>query len=356
MTTIESTVAKILGQTTPGVAEAVRERWDSLTKPRGSLGRLEEAIVRLAQIQGLALPRIERCGIYVFCGDHGITDEGVSPYPSVVTQEMVKNFLRGGAAINVLCRELGMETCVVDSGVAGPKLDGVLYRRIANGTQNFLRAPAMSREQAVAAIQSGIDLALGAARRFDVVGVGEMGIGNSTSASALLSAFTGAPPEQTVGRGAGLDETGIQRKCAVVREALALHRPDAADPLHIVACLGGFEIAMMGGFFLGAAGDRLPVVVDGFISGAAFLIARAFCPAISERVFFAHESAERGNGLLLTTAGAKPLLNLEMCLGEGTGAAIAIGILRSGMRLYLEMATFAEAGVSDLQSKEEIEQ
>jgi nicotinate-nucleotide--dimethylbenzimidazole phosphoribosyltransferase len=348
MTTIESAVARILRQTSAGIGEAVRERWDSLTKPRGSLGRLEEAIVRLAEIQGVVMPTIERLGIYVFCGDHGVTEEGVSPYPAVVTQEMVKNFLRGGAAINVLCRDLGIETRVVDSGVAGRKLKGVLDRRIANGTQNFVRQPAMLREQAVTAIENGIDLAREATKCFDVVGVGEMGIGNSTSASALLSAFTGAPPEQTVGSGAGLDETGVRRKRAVVADALAFHRPDARDPLHIVACLGGFEIAMMAGFLLGAAAYRLPVVVDGFISSAAFLISRELCPEIGRCVFFAHQSAERGHSLLLATAGVKPLLNLDMRLGEGTGAALAIGLLRSGVRLYRDMATFAEASISDV--------
>jgi nicotinate-nucleotide--dimethylbenzimidazole phosphoribosyltransferase len=342
---IEDTVASIPRQFPPQIAEAVQQRWDSLTKPRGSLGRLEKEVVRLAQIQGTAMPHIDRPRAYVFCGDHGITAENVSPYPSAVTREMVGNFLRGGAAINVLCRSLGIETVVVDAGVCGPKIPGVLDRRIAEGTGNFLWEPAMSVAQAVQSLETGIALADEA----DIAGVGEMGIGNSTAASALLCALTGTAPGAAVGRGAGLDDAGLRHKQEVIASALAHHRQqiESGEPLKILAALGGFEIGMMSGFMLGAAARNLPVVVDGFISGAALLVARAFYPEIHRHVFFAHRSAEFGHTPLLQAVGASPLLDLGMCLGEGTGAALAIAILRSSVQLYREMATFSEAAVSD---------
>lgn len=352
MNTIEETIAGIPRDGAPEITQAVCERWDSLTKPRGSLGVLEASVVKLARIQGLAVPRVDRPCVYVFCGDHGITEEGVSLYPSVVTREMMKNFVRGGAAINVLCRQLGIGTRIVDAGVAGPKLDGVIDRRVNSGTRNFLRGPAMSRDEATAAIEHGIDLAREAAEQFNLTGLGEMGIGNSTAASAILCALTGAKPEEAAGRGAGLDDAGIGRKRAVLTEALARHSVDSRDPIAVLSAFGGFEIAMMAGFLLGAAARRLPVVIDGFISSAAFLVARAFYPAIGEHVFFGHRSAERGHQRLLAEADGLALLDLGLCLGEGTGAALAMGLLASAVNLFRDMATFAEAAVSDIQVKE----
>jgi nicotinate-nucleotide--dimethylbenzimidazole phosphoribosyltransferase len=352
LNTIETTVAAIAGQSQVNMRQALRERWDSLTKPRGSLGVLEDAVVRLGEIQSTTMPSVARRGLYVFCGDHGITQEGVSLYPSVVTQEMVKNFVRGGAAINVLCRQLGIETTIVDAGVDGQRFDGVVDRRVGNGTRSFLRSTAMAREDAEKAIAAGIGLAADASLRFDLVGVGEMGIGNTTSASAILCALGGATPEEAAGRGTGLDDAGVQRKRGVLSAALALHNVNPADPLAVVSAFGGFEIAMMAGFILGCAAHRLPLVVDGFISGAAFLIARAFCPKIGEFVFFGHRSAELAHERLLAEVGAKPLLDLGLRLGEGTGAALAMGVLTSGVGLYREMATFAEASVSDIETKE----
>jgi nicotinate-nucleotide--dimethylbenzimidazole phosphoribosyltransferase len=334
----------------PEIAERVKARWDSLTKPRGSLGRLEMDVIKLAQIQGTAMPRVDRRGMYVFCGDHGVTAEGVSLYPSVVTREMVKNFVRGGAAINVLCKQLEIETFIVDAGVGGPKIDGTLDRRIAEGTNNFHNGPAMSGEQARAAIESGIDLAQDAAGRFDLVGVGEMGIGNSTSASALLCVLADVSPMDAVGRGTGLDDDGVRHKREILTAALAAHQLAKTDPLSVVAAFGGFEIAMMAGFLLGAAARQLAVVVDGFISGSAVLVARAFYSDIGSHIFFAHRSAEPGHAHLLASAGAQPLLDLGLCLGEGTGAALAMGVLTSAVRLYREMATFAEASVSDAEN------
>jgi nicotinate-nucleotide--dimethylbenzimidazole phosphoribosyltransferase len=353
LNTIERTIAAIPRRLSPVIAEQVRERWDSLTKPRGSLGVLETGVVRMAQIQNKAMPATDRRCVYIFCGDHGITAEGVSLYPSVVTREMVKNFVRGGAAINVLCRQLGIETLIVDAGVAGAKFEGVLNRRIAEGTRNFLHVPAMLREEAAAAIRSGIELGQDAAGHFDLVGVGEMGIGNSTSASALLCALTGVTPEGAAGRGAGLDEAGVIHKREVLGAALALHQVDKDDPLGAVSAFGGFEIAMMAGFVLGAASKQLPVVIDGFISSTAFLVARAFNRDIGEFVFFGHRSAELAHARLLEETGAAPLLDLRMRLGEGTGAALAMGVLAAGVSLYREMATFAEASVSDVETKEQ---
>jgi nicotinate-nucleotide--dimethylbenzimidazole phosphoribosyltransferase len=349
LSTLEQTIQAIPLNPNPGIADAVRERWDSLTKPRGSLGRLEESVVRLAEIQGTTTPTTDRRAMYVFCGEHGITEEGVSLYPSVVTREMVKSFVRGGAAINVLCRHHAIQTVVVDAGVSGPKFEGTLDRRIAEGTNNFLRGPAMSREQALAAIERGIELATEAAARFDIAGVGDMGIGNSTSASALLCVLTGATPEEAVGRGAGLDDAGLAHKRSVLTAALGKHNCDPADPLAVVSAFAGFEIAMMAGFILGAAAHNLPVVIDGFISGAAFLIARAFHPSTAAHIFFGHRSSEHGHARLLET-GHAPLLDLGMRLGEGTGAALAIGLLTSAVSLYREMATFTEAAVSDVAS------
>jgi len=344
---IQQAIDEIPRRPAAGIAEAVRERWDSLTKPRQSLGRLEEYVVKLAELENTAMPRLQRRGLYIFCGDHGITEEGVSAYPSVVTREMVKNFVRGGAAVNVLSRQLGLETRIVDAGVSGPKLDGVIDRRIGPGTRNFLREPAMSPEEAEATVEAGIELGRAAGSEFDIIGIGEMGIGNSTAASALLCVLTGATPDQAAGRGAGLDDAGVARKREVLEEAIALHRVPKGDPLAALSAVGGFEIGMMAGFLVGAAARRLPIVVDGFICGAAFLLARTFYPPMGEHVFFGHRSAEHGQAYLLSAANATPLLDFEMRLGEGTGAALAIAILTSAVSLYREMATFVEASVSD---------
>ncbi len=334
------------------IAQAVNQRWDSLTKPRGSLGRLESSVLRLAQIQATAMPSMDRRGLYVFCGDHGITAEGVSLYPSVVTREMLKNFLAGGAAINVLCRQFQIEPLIIDTGVSGGSVASALDCRIGDGTRNFLREAAMSKAQAVQAMENGIRLAAEASARFDIVGVGEMGIGNSTAASALLCAFTGLPVEQAVGRGTGLDAAGLQHKQTVLSAALARAGLSVAShPLDIAAEFGGFEILTMAGFLLGAAAQHLAVVVDGFISGAAFLIARALCSSIGDSLLFAHRSAEKGHAALLSAAGVTPLLDLDMRLGEGTGAALAIGLLAAALALYREMATFEQASVSDTESK-----
>jgi nicotinate-nucleotide--dimethylbenzimidazole phosphoribosyltransferase len=324
---------------------AVRERWNSLTKPPGSLGRLESLVLDYARMRGDARPRCRRKSIHIFCGDHGVTAEGVSAWPSEVTAQMVANFVGGGAAICVLCRRFGINTVVVDAGVACDPISGAVGRKVARGTRNFAVEPAMTREQTMQALEAGAELAR--QLNADIAGVGEMGIGNTASASALLCAFTGCDPIHAAGRGAGLDDGGVRRKGDVIARALALHRPGAADGVGVLSALGGFEIAMMAGFMLGAASRRLPVVVDGFISGAAALAARAINPLVLDYLIFSHRSAERGHAVMLDALGARPLLELEMRLGEGTGAALAINLLESALALYDGMATFAEAAVSD---------
>jgi nicotinate-nucleotide--dimethylbenzimidazole phosphoribosyltransferase len=312
-----------------GLEARIRARLDSLTKPPGSLGRLEDLALRLGLIQASTMPRIGRKAMIVFCADHGVAEEGVSPYPAEVTRQMVANFHSGGAAINVLCRHASIEPVVVDMGVGRP-------------TRNFAREPAMTRSQAEQAIETGFAYAAKA----DVLGAGEMGIANSTSAAALFSAFSGLDPLETAGRGTGLDDAGVARKVDVIRRALALHKPNPRDPIGVLAALGGFEIAAITGLILGAASRRHLVMLDGFITCSAAIVARAIAPAAMDYVVFSHCSAEKGHRKMLEFLDARPLLNLEMRLGEGTGAALGIGLLESAVNLYLNMATFQSAGVS----------
>jgi len=311
------------------LARRVQRRLDSLTKPPGSLGRLEELAMQIALIQRTELPSIGRKAMLIFCADHGIVAEGVSPYPAEVTAQMVGNFRAGGAAITVLCRQYGIEPVIVDMGVG-------------RGTRNFAREAAMTREEAEHAIRAGMDHA-GAG---EVLGAGEMGIGNSTSAAAVFSAVSGLDPGETAGRGTGLDEAGVARKAETIRRALALHRPDASDAIGVLAAVGGFEIAAIAGLILGAAMHRRVVVLDGFISCSAALIAGALAPASLDYVIFSHRSAERGHRRMLEFLKARPLFELEMRLGEGSGAALGINLVETSVRLYREMATFESAGVS----------
>jgi nicotinate-nucleotide--dimethylbenzimidazole phosphoribosyltransferase len=305
----------------------IRARLDSLTKPPGSLGRLEDLVVQLGLIQSTESPHITRKAMIVFCADHGVVDEGVSPYPSEVTRQMVANFYSGGAAINVLCRHGGIEPVIVDMGVGRP-------------TRNFAREPAMTR----AAAEQAIDTGFAYASKAEILGAGEMGIGNTTSAAALFSAFSGLDPIETAGRGTGLTDAGLARKVEVIRRALTLHHH--TDPIDILASLGGFEIAALTGLILGAASRRHLVMLDGFITCAAAIVARAISPASLDYAVFSHCSAEQGHKRMLDFLNVRPLLNLDMRLGEGTGAALGIGILESAVNLYREMATFQSAGVS----------
>jgi nicotinate-nucleotide--dimethylbenzimidazole phosphoribosyltransferase len=325
--------------------QKVRARLDCLAKPSGSLGDLEEIALRFAEIRGQELPSSQRRGMYVFCGDHGVTAEGVSPYPSSVTQQMMRNFVAGGAAVNVLCRHIGASTVIVDAGVAGPPVPGVVDCKVARGTRNFTREPAMTRQQAEAALLAGREMALQAAASLDLAGVGEMGIGNTTCASALLCAFTGLDPSAAAGTGTGVDAAGLARKISAITRALELHGPDPKDAVGVLAALGGLEIAAIAGFLLEASARRLPVVLDGFPCCVAALAARAISSDALNTAFFGHLSAERGHAFLLECLRARPLLSFGMRLGEGTGAALAMGIIDAAVRLYREMATFDEAAV-----------
>jgi nicotinate-nucleotide--dimethylbenzimidazole phosphoribosyltransferase len=318
-------------------AARARAHQGELTKPPGSLGRLEELGVFYAGARGVfPAPAPDKARVYVFAADHGVTVEGVSPYPSSVTAAMVANFAAGGAAISVLARACAVELRVVDVGVGAE-----------NGTRNLRREPAMPRARAEAALAEGVRHAgEAAAAGVAVLGAGEMGIGNTTAAAAVAAALTGTAPEEVVGRGTGVDDAGLARKTAVVRDALALHRPDARDPVGALAAVGGLEIAAMAGLMLGGAARRVPVVVDGFISGAAALAAVAIAPRVRDYLCFSHLSAERGHRLVCEALDARPLLDLGLRLGEGTGAALAIHLLRAAVRLQNEMATFASAGVA----------
>lgn len=334
----------------PAVLEAAQRRLDDLTKPPGSLGRLEEVARRVAGIQGTATPVIRRKRVYTFAGDHGVTEEGVSAYPREVTAQMVLNFLRGGAAINVLTRHAGAQIAVVDIGVdhdfAG--IEGLVHAKVGRGTRNLARGPAMSRDEALRALGVGMELAAAAKRDgVDLVGIGEMGIGNSTPASALLAAFAGLDPDEVVGRGTGVDDEGLRRKAEAIRRGLEVNRPDPADGLDVLHKLGGYEIAGMAGVCLGGAAAGVPVLVDGFISTAAALVAVRLAPAAADYLFLSHLSHERAHVRMVEHLGQQPLLVLDLRLGEGTGAALAMGIVEASVKILSEMATFSEAGVSN---------
>jgi nicotinate-nucleotide--dimethylbenzimidazole phosphoribosyltransferase len=328
-------------------AVAARRRLDSLTKPRGSLGRLEELAAQVVVITGDPMPRIDAPVIFTLAGDHGVATEGVSAYPQAVTAQMVENFARGGAGVNVLARHVGARVIVADVGVAGPLAAdlGIVHCRVAAGTRSITAGPAMARSEALEAIAAGAALVESAAP--DCVGTGEMGIGNTTAASALTAALTGADPAMVTGRGTGVSDDVWVGKVEAVRRALAVNRPDVGDALGVLAALGGFEIAGLVGVILAGAARRVPVVLDGFIATAAALVAARLAPAARSYMIAAHRSAEPGHVRLLEALGLTPYLELGMRLGEGTGAALGIGLLRAALACYREMATFKEAGVSE---------
>ena len=332
----------------PGGVEAAQRHLDSLTKPPGSLGRLEEIALRLALLRGGA-PEVGHPVIFTFAADHGVVAEGVSAYPQVVTAQMVENFLRGGAAVNVLARQAGARLVVADFGVVAPltRSAELVACPIGPGTANIAAGPAMTREQAIRAIETGAALADQAlAAGADLLATGEMGIGNTTAASAIAAALTGGAPERVTGRGTGVDDATLARKVAVVRRALEVNRPDARDGLDVLAKVGGFEIGGLVGVILAGAARRVPVVLDGFIAGAAALIAVALAPAAQHVLFAAHRSAEPGHALALDHLGLAPYFDLSLRLGEGTGAALFIHLARAAAHLWSEMATFKAAGVS----------
>jgi nicotinate-nucleotide--dimethylbenzimidazole phosphoribosyltransferase len=328
---------------------AARERQNNLTKPPGSLGRLEELSIQLAGILGQERPSITRKAVIVMAGDHGVVAEGVSAFPAEVTPQMVMNFLYGGAAINVLAKVAGARVIIVDMGVAVdmPDHPDLIKRKIAYGTQNMAVGPAMTRQQAEAALQAGIDIVTAEIEKgLDLVAIGEMGIGNTTPATAITAVFTGLPVADLTGRGTGVDDAGLAKKVAVIKRALAVNKPDASDAMDVLMKVGGLEIAGLAGVVIGAAAQRVPVVIDGFISSAAALVAAELVPAVKPYLIGSHESVEVGHQAILQRLGIRPLFDLDMRLGEGTGAAIAFNIIEGAARVLDEMATFAEAGVS----------
>ena len=333
-----------------GAMAGARARQDILTKPPGSLARLEELSLQLAGIQGSPIPRVKQKAVIVMAGDHGVVTEGIGNWPQEVTAQMVANFLRGGAGINVIARHVGARVIVVDMGVAAdlerdPQL---LSRKIAPGTRNMSRGPAMTGEQAVAAVETGIEIVSAeVARGLDIVATGDMGIGNTTASSAICAVMTGKTVAEVTGRGTGIDDGQLARKVAVIEGALAVNRPDIEQPLDVLAKVGGFEIGGLAGVMLAAAAHRVPVVMDGFISGAAALVAVGLAPGLREYLIAGHVSAEPGHRLLLDHLGLKPLLDLGMRLGEGTGAALGIFLCETAAMLLAEMATFTEAGVAE---------
>lgn len=348
MSLLEATVASI-APLDASAQSAALARQGQLTKPPGALGRLEALSVQIAGITGVLCPPLAQRSVVVMAGDHGVALQGVSAYPRDVTAQMVLNFLAGGAAVNVLARQMGTRVRVVDIGVASPLAPhaGLLSRRLANGTADITLGPAMSRDQARQAVEIGIEVVTAEhAKGLHLVATGEMGIGNTTPSAALVCAFTGADPAVATGRGTGIDDDAWQRKVAVVRRALALHRPDAKDGLGTLAALGGYEIAGLVGVILGAAALRVPIVIDGFISTAAALAAVAIAPAARPYLIASHRSAEQGHILALNHLGLYALLDMNMRLGEGTGALLAFPLVEAAVRTLNEMATFAEAGVA----------
>jgi nicotinate-nucleotide--dimethylbenzimidazole phosphoribosyltransferase len=333
-----------------GFFDQAQARLDQLTKPRGSLGQLEEIAKRYVAIVENIRPRIHKKMIYTFAGDHGVAAEGVSAYPKEVTPQMVYNFLRQGAAINVLAGHAGAKVVVVDIGVdhAFGSAEGLVIRKVARGTGNIIRGPAMSRKQALQAVFVGLEMADHAkSQKADLVGTGDMGIGNTTPSSAILAAVTGLPVNQVTHRGTGIDDAGLVRKIKVIEKALKVNSPDSRDPLDVLAKVGGFEIAGIAGLIIGCAAYRIPVVVDGFISTAGAMIAVALNPRTREYLFASHQSVEVGHQFMWEYIGQKPLLNLSLRLGEGTGAALAMSIIEASVKVLNEMATFSEAGVSE---------
>ena len=329
-----------------------QERLDSLTKPIGSLGRLEELAARYVAMRGELFPRLERKQVVVFAADHGVVAEGVSAYPQDVTHQMVLNFLRGGAGINVLARHAGAVVEVVDIGVNHDFADypGLISRKVAYGSRNMAQEPALTLQEALQAVLVGVERAQAAiAQGADVLAAGDMGIGNTSPAAALGAIFTGKPASTVTGRGTGIDDKVWSHKVAVINRALELHRPDANNPLEALAKVGGLEIGGIAGFILGAAAGRRPLLLDGFIATAGALVAAALAPAVTDYLIAAHRSLEAGHQIMLDTLGLKPLLNFQMRLGEGTGAALGMGLLEAGVKIYHEMATFAEAGVTEKQ-------
>ena len=328
---------------------AVQAQLDNLTKPQGSLGRLEELAKKYCLITGKDKPLIRNKIIFTFAGDHGVTAEGVSAFPKEVTSQMVLNFLRKGAGVNVLAQHVGARVVVVDMGVdyEFEPADGLEIRKIARGTKNMTLGPAMTRDEAERAVLAGIELVEKYRDGLDILGTGDMGIGNTTPSSAIVAVITGTDPAHVTGRGTGIDDRSLQNKVAIIKKAIAKNAPDPKDALDVLAKVGGFEIAGIAGLVLGAALYRIPVVIDGFISTAGALIAAELNPLVKGYIIAAHQSVEIGHRKMLEHLEQVPLLDLNLRLGEGTGAALGISLVEAGVKILGEMATFTDAGVAE---------
>ncbi len=329
----------------------VKKAIDSKTKPPGSLGMLEEIAAQASLIQKSLNPAINKKRMFVFAGDHGITDEGVSAFPQEVTQQMIANFCQGGAGINVFCRQHHISINIIDSGVKGDLKPHPLLidKKTDHGTRNFLKEKAMTKDQAIDSIVSGMECVLEVDKTegFEITGFGEMGIGNTTSASAVTAAVLGIPPEKTAGKGTGIDDEMLKHKIDVIKKGLDLHKPNSKDGLDILSAVGGFEIGGIAGGILAAASLSKIVVLDGLISTAGGLIAALINPNVKDYLVSGHKSVEAGHTKALSFLGLKPVLDLNFRLGEGTGAALTISLVDSACRMMTEMSTFESAGVSD---------
>lgn len=350
-------IEEIIQKITPvnfKLMERAQEKLDNLTKPQGSLGKLEDFARRVVGISGTLSPTIKRKVIFVMAGDHGVAEEEVSAYPQEVTFQMVYNFIRGGAGINVLAKHIGAEILVVDMGVARefPLEEGIIRKKIACGTNNMAKGPAMSRNEAERAITAGIEVFEDELNRkgIDIVGLGEMGIANTTSSSAIVACLTKAKVEEVTGRGTGIDKDQLKNKVRVIRQAIKVNHPDPEDGLDVLSKVGGFEIGGLVGCILAAASHRVPIVIDGFISCASALIAIKLAPLSRNYIFASHNSVEKGHRIALEYIGKVPMFDLGMRLGEGTGAALGISFIEAGVKILNQMATFADAGVDNKSS------
>jgi len=333
-------------------AEQAQERLDNLTKPQGSLGRLEEFAKQLVAISEKEMPELDKKVVFTFAGDHGVAEEGVSAFPKEVTPQMVLNFIHGGAGINALAGHAGADVVVVDIGVdydfGDLKKDGFASKKIVSGTKNMRKGPAMTRDEAEKCIHVGIELANEYAKKgYKIFGTGDMGIANTTPSSAITSVITGKSVEDITGRGTGINDDAWKNKVQVIKDSIEINKPDSSDPIDLLAKLGGAEIAGIAGLIIGAAANKVPVVVDGFISTAGALIAYLIEPKTKDYMFAAHMSQEIGHKSILEKIGLRPIMDLDMRLGEGTGAALAMFVIEAGLKIYKEMATFAEAEVAE---------
>ena len=349
MDRLQETIAKIK-KPDLGLMKQVQARLDSLTKPRGSLGRLEELAKQIVSITANLSPRIEKKAIIIMTADHGVVEEGISAYPGEVTPQMVYNFLNDGAAINVLARHIGAEVLVVDVGVAADfqEHQSLMLEKIDYGTKNMVKGPAMTDEQAVKSLEVGIEAAEEMIKKgYDIIATGDMGIGNTTASSAIAAVICRTDVESVTSYGTGIDDRCLENKINVIKKAISVNKPDAADGIDVLSKVGGFEIGGIAGIILGCASGRTPVVIDGFISGAGALIAAAISPDSTNYMIASHCSSEKGHRIVLDRLGLKPLFDFDMRLGEGTGAAIGISIIEASVKILNEMATFSQAGVSE---------